>query len=151
MMYLQQYIREHSSTHIPVFMSALAQLPAITTAFGKSEKIAIFTANGETLKPMYELISDECGVDVKDERFVIVDCMNVPGFEAVAKGEKVDVEAVTPGMIAAAKAMLVQNPNVRALLLECTELPPCEPSALWGLNNLKSPHARSPHLAPQST
>ena len=127
MMYLQKYIREHSSTTVPVFMSALAQLPAITTAYGKAQKVAVFTANGEALKPMYALISEECGVNVEDNRFVIVDCMGVPGFEAVAAGEKVNVEEVTPGMVEAAKAMLKQNPHVRALLLECTELPPCEP------------------------
>ena len=143
MMYLQKHIREHRSTTVPVFMSALAQLPAITTAYGKAQKVAVFTANGEALKPMYALISEECGVNVEDNRFVIVDCMGVPGFEAVAAGEKVNVEEVTPGMVEAAKAMLKQNPHVRALLLECTELPPCEPRVQQraGTANARPPHA----------
>lgn len=38
---------------------------------------------------MNELIKDECGVDPEEDRFVIVGCEDVPGFEAVANGEKV--------------------------------------------------------------
>ena len=95
----QALAREITTSHTPVFMSALAQLPAITAAFGQTEKIAIFTANSETLTPMKNLIRDECGVDPDEERFVIVGCQDVPGFEAVAAGEKVDVAAVTPGMV----------------------------------------------------
>ena len=105
-------------------MSALAQLPAVTAAFGQHEKIAIFTANSETLTPMKELIKDECGVDPDEERFVIVGCQDVPGFEAVALGEKVNVEAVTPGMVEKLKSVITEHPTLRAILMECTELPP---------------------------
>ena len=43
---------------------------------------------------MNDLIRDECGVDTQDERFVIVGCGDIPGFEAVALGEKVDTKKV---------------------------------------------------------
>merc|ERR1712113_454435 len=59
-----------------------------------------------------------------EERFVIVGCQDVPGFEAVAAGGKVDVKAVTPGMVKKAKDIIQQYPNIRAILMECTELPP---------------------------
>ena len=42
-------------------------------------------------------IKDECGVEIHEDRYVIVGCEDVPGFEAVALGQKVDVEKVTPG------------------------------------------------------
>jgi hypothetical protein len=122
MMYFQKLAR--TETKKPVFMSSLAQLPAITCAFSKDELIAVLTANGESLKPMRDLIKDECGVDPEDKRFVFVGCEDVPGFEAVALGQKVDVEAVTPGMVAKAKRTLEEHPEVRAFLFECTELPP---------------------------
>jgi hypothetical protein len=122
MMYFQKLAR--TATKKPVFMSSLAQLPAITCAFSKDELIAVLTANGESLKPMRDLIKDECGVDPEDKRFVFVGCEDVPGFEAVALGQKVDVEAVTPGMVAKAKRTLEEHPEVRAFLFECTELPP---------------------------
>merc|ERR1712176_592965 len=64
------------------------------------------------------------GFDVDDSRFIIKGCQNVPGFDAVEKGEKVDVAYVTPGMVKMVKDILVKQPNLRAICLECTELPP---------------------------
>merc|ERR1719356_1769173 len=122
MMYFQKLARNH--TKKPVFMSALAQLPAVTCAYAAHELIAVFTANGDSLKPMRSLIKDECGVDPEEKRFIIVGCEDVPGFEAVALGEKVDVKRVTPGIVAKAKQTLAAHPSIRAILMECTELPP---------------------------
>merc|ERR1719440_954712 len=122
MMYFQKLARQ--KTRKPVFMSSLAQLPAVTCAFSRDELIAILTANGKTLKPMRNLIRDECGVDVGERRYVFVGCEDVPGFEAVALGEKVDVQKVTPGIVAKAKKVLDEHPGIRAFLFECTELPP---------------------------
>jgi len=103
MMYYQDYIREHPKTKCPVFMSALSQLPAVTCAYGDDEKIVIVTANENTLRPMYGLISRECGVDPEDDRYIIIGAQNVDGFDAVEKGLKVDVEKVTPGIVALCK------------------------------------------------
>lgn len=82
------------------------------------------TANATTLAPMNELIKDECGVDTQGPRFHIVGCEDVPGFEAVALGEKVDTQMVEPGMVSKALWALKKFPKSRAFLLECTELPP---------------------------
>merc|ERR1719247_1189618 len=122
MMYFQQLARRHTTR--PVFMSSLAQLPAVTCAFNQHELIAIFTANSTTLKPMRNLIKDECGVDPEEKRFIMVGCENVDGFEQVALGGKVDVAKVTPGMVALAREVLRKEPKIRAILFECTELPP---------------------------
>lgn len=100
MMYYQKYIRDHPLTDIPIFMSALAQLPAVTCAYGDDEKIIIVTANKHTLEPMHALIADECGVTLKDERFIIIGAQDVPIFgRAVAEGKKVDVEGATPHIV----------------------------------------------------
>jgi hypothetical protein len=122
MMWFQALARQHTTK--PVAMSSLSQLPAITAAFGPEEHIAILTANGKSLKPMRNLIRDECGVDPDEYRFIILGLEDVPGFEAVALGEKVDVEAVTPYIVAKVKTMLECHTEIRAILLECTELPP---------------------------
>jgi hypothetical protein len=122
MMYLQKLARQN--TKKPVFMSSLAQLPAVTCAYNVDELIAVLTANGKTLHPMRDLIKDECGVDPDEKRYIFVGCEDVPGFEAVALGEKVDVQKVTPGIVAKAKNVLKQHPRIRAFLFECTELPP---------------------------
>ncbi|CAK9022991.1 unnamed protein product [Durusdinium trenchii] len=109
---------------VPVFMSSMMQCPMISIAFDKYDKILILTANDETLKPQKETLLKQCGFDVDDRRFMIMGCQNVPGFDAVAKGEKVDVEYVTPGIVYMVKQVLKKHASVRAILLECTELPP---------------------------
>ena len=122
MMYFQEMARE--ITHIPVFMSALCQLPAVTCAYSAIEQIIILTANSKTLEPMRDLIRVECGVDTQDQRYHIVGCEDVDGFEAVAFGEKVDTKKVEPGVVKKAIEALEMYPDSRAFLLECTELPP---------------------------
>jgi len=122
MMYFQALARRITS--IPVFMSSLAQLPAVTCAYAFNEKIAIFTANGKSLAPMKELIRDECAVDPDEKRFIIVGCQDIPGFNQVALGGKVDIAKVTPGMVSLAKQVIREHPDLRAFLLECTELGP---------------------------
>lgn len=124
MMYYQEYVREHPTTNCPVFMSALSQLPAVTCAYGDDERIIIVTANKSTLDPMYPLISEECGVLLDDNRYTIIGAEKVDGFEAVARGEKVNVKKVTPGIVKLCKDAIEQYKNVRAFLFECTELPP---------------------------
>lgn len=59
---------------------------SIAAAYSRKEDIAIFTANSKTLTPMKE----QCGVNPEDTRFQIVGCQDVPGFEAVAVGGKVE-------------------------------------------------------------
>ena len=122
MMYYQQLARD--ITHIPIFMSALCQLPAVTCAYSSSEQIIILTANSESLEPMRNLIRDECGVDTRNQRYHIVGCEDVEGFEAVAFGEKVDTKKVEPGIVDKAVEAVEKYPESRAFVLECTELPP---------------------------
>jgi len=122
MMWLQELARRN--TKLPVIMSSLATLPAITASYTNDEQVAIFTANGKSLLGMESLIKAECGVDVQDKRYIFVGCEEVPGFEAVALGEKVDVAKVTPGIVKKAQEILTKHPKVRAILMECTELPP---------------------------
>merc|ERR1719473_1480757 len=122
MMYFQKLARQN--TKKPVFMSSLAQLPAVTCAFNKDELIGVLTANGASLKPMRNLIKEECGVDPEEKRYIFVGCEDVPGFEAVALGEKVDTVKVTPGIVKKVQDTIKAYPKIRAILMECTELPP---------------------------
>jgi len=122
MMAFQPIAREIAT--VPVFMSSMVQCPLISVAFDKYDKILILTANDLTLKPQKEQLLSHCGFDVDDARFLIKGCQDVPGFDAVAKAGKVDVEYVTPGIVKMTKEIIFKNPSIRAILLECTELPP---------------------------
>ena len=120
---LQHEARKH--TKKPVFMSSLCMAPTVASAYAKDELIALFTANSHSLEPMHELIKEECGIDPDEKRFVIVGCQDVPIFgKAVADGLKVDWEAVTPHMVKLAEDTVKANPQLRAIIFECTELPP---------------------------
>ena len=120
---LQHEARKH--TKKPVFMSSLCAAPSVAAAYAKDELIAIFTANSNSLEPMRTLIKEECGIDPHDHRFVIVGCQDVPIFgKAVAEGLKVDWEAATPHIVQLAKDTVKENPELRAFIFECTELPP---------------------------
>ena len=122
MMYFQPLAR--TLTHVPVFMSSLCQLPAVTCAFSSNEEIIILTANSKSLEPMSDLIKKECGVNTSEERYHIVGCEDVEGFEAVALGSKVNTKLVEPGIVNKALHALELYPRSRAFLLECTECPP---------------------------
>jgi hypothetical protein len=121
-------------THLPVFVSSLCQLPALSCCYSKNESIAIFTANGRNLEKMRDLIQKEIGVDPKEAGFTIVGCEGVDGFEAVADGTQVDVEKVKPGIVDLAIKTIEEaeaddndgdkNKNIQAFLFECTELGP---------------------------
>lgn len=112
-------------TKIPIFMSSLCQLPAVTCGYAEKEQIIIMTANGKSLEPMRDLIRDECGVDTQDKRYNIVGCEDVPHFgEAVANGDKVNTKKAQKGIVKKARQALRKYPQSRAFLLECTELPP---------------------------
>jgi hypothetical protein len=96
----------------------------VICAYDSSEQIIILTANATTLEPMTDLIKKECGIDTHGPRFHIIGCEDVPGFEAVALGEKVDTVMVQPGIVSKALWAIKKFPSSRAFLMECTELPP---------------------------
>ena len=120
---LQAEARKH--TKKPVFMSSLCAAPSVAAAYAPDELIAIFTANKAKLEPMRDLIKEACGIDPEDKRFIIVDCRHVPDFgDAVALGLKVDTVKASPNIVKLAEKTLQENPKLRAIIMECTELPP---------------------------
>merc|ERR1711937_57097 len=124
MAYFQDLAR--TVTRLPVFLSTLIQLPFITATLEENAQGAIFTSNGSNFhrQAMIELLAHECGSTLASRRFVVVGCEDIPGFEAVANGEKVDTSLVGPGVVAKAKEVLRAHGRVKSFLFECTELPP---------------------------
>lgn len=121
-MWFQKEARLYTSK--PVVMSSLALLPSLHAAIGTDGKIAIFSANSTSLGPMHDTVAKECGVDWDEACYVLVGCQDVEGFEAVASGEPLDLEKVTPGIVRKAKQVIAEHPDIHAILMECTQLPP---------------------------
>jgi len=120
MMYFQKLARNHSTT--PVFMSSLSLLPTLTCLFHHRAEICILTASLASLKPMEKLILDSIGTDAHCVRFIMVGANDVPGFDAVEKGEKVDTELVEVGIVNLALETLEKHKSIRVFLFECTEM-----------------------------
>ena len=108
---------------VGIVMSSLLQLKSIKGTLGPVDEVMIMTANGPALEAMEPIYEKQYGIVFSDAGIRIVGCENVPGFEAVAEGGKVDVNEVQPGIIELVNQSLKDYPNVRAILLECTELP----------------------------
>jgi len=112
------------ATNKPVFTTSLVQLPSLCMCFDSDETIAVFTANSNTLLPILPRMLEMCALRQEDkDRIQIVGCQDVDGFDAVEKGEAVDVVKVDAGIVALAKSVIAANPRIKAILLECTELP----------------------------
>jgi len=113
------------SQKCPVFISAMLQCSLLANIFGPQAKVLVLTANGPELERVMSNLLPLVHVAAKDiGRFVVAGCEKLPGFEAVALAQKVDVDKVQPHMVAMVKDIVAQQPEIRAVLLECTELPP---------------------------
>jgi hypothetical protein len=116
MIHIQNLVRELTTK--PVFMSALLQLPLLIKSYGENEKIAILTANGQSLNLMKELIYELCNIDISSIRLVLVGC------EDVALGEKVNTKMVEPNIVKKVQEISNKDDKIKCFLMECTELPP---------------------------
>lgn len=107
---------------VPVFTSALLQIPFVQNIIGSENCVGVITANKAALtKEHFEAcgITDDMNVDVvgleeADEWCKIFKSAN----------EKFDMEIVTEEIIEVAKKCVRNNPKVKAIVLECTDLPP---------------------------
>jgi len=107
---------------VPVFTSALLQIPFVQNLIGKENYIGVITANKSNLSKKH---FNACGIT--DDMNV-----NVFGLEEAQEwckifnkpDEKFDMDAVAEEIIGVAKKCIVDNPKIRAIVLECTDLPP---------------------------
>jgi Asp/Glu/hydantoin racemase len=107
---------------VPVFMSSLLQLPFISRMLRPGEKVGIITANGKSLSPEHLRIATG-GVEVP---FVIAGMEGQQHFHSAIHAEdgELDFDAVEAETVHVAREMTARDDAVRAILFECTDLPP---------------------------
>jgi hypothetical protein len=107
---------------VPVFLSSLLQLPFIQSVLSPDDQIGIITANARHLTPRHLRLA---GLD-EMEAVRISGLENQPAFrEAIFSGSGgFDPEAIQREVVGAARELIRRNPRVRAILLECSNLPP---------------------------
>ena len=107
---------------IPVFLSSLLQIPFIRSILGSAAKLGVITADSRSLDS--ELLA---AVGVQDtDRLVIAGLQDLEQFYrfAIEETGTLDDEAVQAEVVSAARELVKEDTAVRAILLECSLLPP---------------------------
>jgi hypothetical protein len=120
MLQFQDAVRE--AVRVPVLMSSLLQLPLIAGSLAASRAIAIVTANSENLTP--DFLSRN-GIRVPN-KLVILGLQHEPEFKSAVLEEKgsIDAALVETEILKVMRRAKETHPNLGAVLLECSMLPP---------------------------
>lgn len=106
---------------IPVAVSSLVQLPWIRALSKEESKIGIMTANAAAMND--ELFA-HCGVE-RGNDLVVADLRYGESFCSIMEDKGgFDNAGVMKDVVSAAKQMVDENPDIGAILLECSDMPP---------------------------
>lgn len=108
------------AVNVPVFMSSLIQVPLVSRMLKADQKVGVVVANSEALTADHL-----SGVGIADEPMVVAGMQHQPQFaEVILRGETddLDMDIFEQELTGVVAAMLEQNPDVGAIVLECTDL-----------------------------
>ncbi|MCK5721598.1 MAG: hypothetical protein B1H12_01200 [Desulfobacteraceae bacterium 4484_190.2] len=105
---------------VPVFLSSLLQIPFIYQI--KKQKIGIITADSKSLTPEHFI---SVGVN-KEIPLLIGGMEDQKEFREAILEEKgtLDSDLIESEVVGVAKKLITENPDIGALVLECSDLPP---------------------------
>ena len=108
---------------VPCYLSSVVQVPLALTALKSTQKLGILTANKNTLTPS---LFTACGVSEEQRtRCVVYGMQDEEEFSNILTGVGgLDYDKVGDEICAKARLLVKENPDVGALLLECTDMPP---------------------------
>ena len=120
MLQFQSAVR--NAVQVPVCLSSLLQLPFIARTMEPSRPIGVITADSSNLT--VDFLS-RAGIKVKNP-VVIRGMQNEPEFKAAVLEEKgtLDSDAMAEETVGVAKQMANEHPDMGAIILECSMLPP---------------------------
>ena len=106
---------------VPVFTSSLLQLPFIQATLRPQDRVGVVTADAANLTPEH---LRRAGGDI--DRLTIYGLESRPHFrEAILEESgRIDEEKVKAEVVERSREMAAADPAIRAILLECTNLPP---------------------------
>ena len=116
----QDIVRE--AVDIPVFMSSLVQLPLISSMLGRDKSIGVMTADATALGNQVLALS---GIEADRELVVRGMQDNAHWRRAFREpAEVIDSDLIEQQMVESAIEMKQAAPNMGAVLLECSLMPP---------------------------
>ncbi|GGK71621.1 aspartate/glutamate racemase family protein [Amphritea balenae] len=105
---------------IPVFMSSLIQVPLVSRMLKSDQKVGVVVANSDALTQDHLT-----GVGIADEPMVVAGMQDQPQFfDVILKGNNNDLDMAVfeRELCTVIQTMLDNNPEVGAIVLECTDL-----------------------------
>ena len=110
-----------SAVNIPVFTSSLMQVPLVHMMLKQSQKVGIITIHSRSLTQKHL-----SSVGVNETPCVIYGTEEEEEFSRVILDDEMelDVTRSREDLVRVAKRMLSEHPDVGAIVLECTNMPP---------------------------
>lgn len=109
-----------AAVDVPVFLSSLCQLPIIKLGLAPDQKIAVFAASAENID---ENILTGIGGSLDD--IIIQDVGTLESFAPIRWGRiELDNGKLTQDLASRAEELVQKHPEIGAILLECSDLPP---------------------------
>ncbi|MFR1114551.1 MAG: aspartate/glutamate racemase family protein, partial [Blautia sp.] len=108
---------------IPVYLSSMVQVPWALVGMKSGQKLGIMTANSNTLTPS---LFEACGISEQmRQRCVVYGAQDEKEFPNILTGNGgLDYDLVGDELSGIARRMIQEHPDVGAVLLECTDMPP---------------------------
>jgi len=111
-----------NAVSIPVFLSSLLQLPVLVRSLNSNAKVGIITAHSKGLTDEHYR---QAGI-TDQSRLIVYGLEDKPEFRSAVLEERgaVNSDLLRDEVVETAQQMVARYPNVRSILLECSELPP---------------------------
>jgi len=114
--------------NVPTFLSSVLQVPIMMRALKPKQKVGIICANSPYLTPG---LLTQCGV-ADLSRVVIVGTQDCPEFRNIIECTgRFNSRKIEQELVGVAKQFVSQNPEIGAILLECSDMPPYA----WAIQN----------------
>ncbi|TXT43221.1 MAG: hypothetical protein FD137_1899 [Spirochaetes bacterium] len=115
-----------ASVDVPVFTSSLLQIPFLHSIFGEKGEVGVLTARAASLERRH---FEQCGA--AGIPCAVMGMDEFPEFSRVFLGDHCEGEAVSYDILKverelaeASAALVADHPNIRCVVLECTNMPP---------------------------
>lgn len=108
---------------VPVYISSVCQIPWVLSGLGDDKKIMVLCYDDTFLiRPILEA----CGLSERDiSRCVIKGLCTEPQFSLFRKCQgHYDVDGACVEIVSTATRLQKENPDIAAIVLECTDMPP---------------------------
>lgn len=112
----------NDSVNIPVFLSSWLQLPFIQSILPSGKKIGALMANAQFFRPH---LLEKAGIDLTID-LQIIGMEHQPAFRQayIEEPGNLNTQAVTTELVDSAMNLLSSEPDIGALILECSDMPP---------------------------